>query len=1195
MISRPSSPRLCSACRSDLLALFENGLSATCRPVPRFAALSRYNASRNLSSASTAREKGGRSAETLRQLSYKLRRAQQLGSWVDRRSARYQHTSAESNDAGVSHAARVADTAYREAAFRGWPADELDPLEQDLRLNIYKNLVEVFRENELGISDETSAGVKKGIDGIIDDYVKDIAGRRSDIQPETFDTFWGQLRAWVPRIVEQEASVQSAEPEVEEELAQEKNEQHSESVKEDEVSSQTFVEDSQPYIPMFFRQDGGNLSNAPYTRRVDDPDKIMQELRSKSTSVDEIARLAREAFGESLPENMLNEEELNVYVRMYGEPAPMLDEEEVTYEEEAEADKEESTKNVLYSEDGQELDYEMPEKDAPGASDLNAADAQSQTIDEAFLRNQSEVARLVDGEIVDEDDAYDEVEDAEDVPESRERYHPLTREGKFETYPRAVILPEDEFVMPVRKILREFSNKHVKDMSERKFGGPGLPDSPLTPQSGIGKQQKPVQIDPSQHNIGEMEANAYMAVVMPPTYASLMSVLVETRKRLGSQWIHKLFAKEADGGHRILDAGSAGAGIIAWREVLRAEWERMHDSDTNPPPAPQGDATVLTGSKALEKRSARLLDNTTFIPRLPDPDINYAKPEDAALAQSRKKFDVILAPHTLWHLNEEYLRRQVIQSLWSLLNEGGVLILLEKGVPRGFEVLAGARRQLLARMIPSQSDSDGGDGSVFATELNSPDEGPFTKKGKGTIVAPCPNHAPCPMYPIPGVARARKDFCYFQQRYTRPDYLQRILGARERNYDDAEFSYVSVLKGYDLRETGDQEAYYSTASNGTIPSIGFGEGATATEDAFEGQAIDTYPRADLSSQSTEFTPTFTSRFPRAVFPAIKRKGHVSIDLCTPSGTIERWTIPKSYSTTAYRDARKARWGDLWAFGAKTRQSRNLRLGGTGSKELRKMENRNPKVRTQRQAQGLMGKAKEQKREEAMEKMEEADEFKAHENEMEEMLNDRDDRTGAGAGRDDLTSRLEKVGARLQARAAAREATISTSATATPFQPRATTADPTRVATASQFFESMSTTPNRPPPTTPRQPQPQSQSQSSPRPPRSTAASPSPSRSRPNNLSRSADDTTTTTFADHLPPPKKNRAERSPDSDSSSPFIRGLAEEALQDEKFRLEGLRIERRSLRARGRAEAKFKAAGGAAVWGKGQRGGAWDCGWGV
>ncbi|KAI8319747.1 Rsm22-domain-containing protein [Martensiomyces pterosporus] len=52
-------------------------------------------------------------------------------------------------------------------------------------------------------------------------------------------------------------------------------------------------------------------------------------------------------------------------------------------------------------------------------------------------------------------------------------------------------------------------------------------------------------------------------------------------------------------------------------------------------------------------------------------------------------------------------------------------------------------------------------------------------------------------------------------------------------------------------------------------------------------------------------------WPRVVLPPLKRKGHVVVDVCTSKGKIERWTFTKSHDKQAYRDSRKANWGDLF--------------------------------------------------------------------------------------------------------------------------------------------------------------------------------------------------------------------------------------------------------------------------------------------
>lgn len=53
-------------------------------------------------------------------------------------------------------------------------------------------------------------------------------------------------------------------------------------------------------------------------------------------------------------------------------------------------------------------------------------------------------------------------------------------------------------------------------------------------------------------------------------------------------------------------------------------------------------------------------------------------------------------------------------------------------------------------------------------------------------------------------------------------------------------------------------------------------------------------------------------WPRLTAPPIKNKGHVILDYCSPSGYLERTTVSKrKYEKPVWRDARKARWGDLW--------------------------------------------------------------------------------------------------------------------------------------------------------------------------------------------------------------------------------------------------------------------------------------------
>ena len=671
-------------------------------------------------------------------------------------------------------------------------------------------------------------------------------------------------------------------------------------------------------------------------RALEDLDSVAF-LRGNNADLATIVRSARQLHGDFLPSGVLNDEEFKMYRRLYDDPigkgAEDLEEEDgVIYEDES---------SELVDVDGEPVKYSTEPKGNLFAQDKVADDGKSKAppvpkgialatessrsdISSTSIDRAQDVAQLLGGELYDAEDIADEDESLTSVPRS----HHLTRAGRFATFPRTLQLPQETFTDPILKLLAGHSNKQLKEVCERTFGGPGLPDSALTPRVGRTKPQKSIPIQSSDHSMGEMEANAFLSAVMPSTYAAVTSILVETRKRLGSPWLNRLFAQK--GGPRILDAGSGGAGVLAFREVLKAQWSVLHSVDKDPPPAPLGKAMVLTGSDTLRHRAAALLENTTFLPRLPDyvHVRNMATLEDERDAPERKKFDIIIATHTLWPIREDYLRKQHVQNLWSLLSDdGGVLILVEKGVPRGFEAVAGARQNLLDRHIASLND-DLTQETLEAPELLAP-------KQKAMILAPCPNHEPCPMYRISGVSRSRKDFCSFQQRYVRPPFLQRLLGAKDRNHDDVDFSYISVIKGEDLRPQ---------LRSGT-PA--YAEGEPAEKAAFKG-----YEEVDIAEDQpgrVDHTRTddplafLAGRLPRMVFPPLKRKGHVTLDLCTPSGKIERWTVPRSFSRQAYHDARKSEWGDLWALGAKTRVMRTLKLGGKDSKEDKKARNRNSKM------------------------------------------------------------------------------------------------------------------------------------------------------------------------------------------------------------------------------------------------------------
>ena len=665
------------------------------------------------------------------------------------------------------------------------------------------------------------------------------------------------------------------------------------------------------------------------------------ELPRTVKQMEAIVRQARQTFGETLPQDFLLPEEYAMYERLYGPPSATTLPEDVELLQGANEEDSDLPEDVLMRENAngelEQVVYDTVDVDNAEYLD-EAAEARIQTQEDfrmrmAVLRDIAaaksadlvqEAAALTeeepDGEEEQEEggileDQHHEEEDAQvyddegDVHRTGDsvRTHPLTAAGRFGTWPSTIQISKETVIDPITGLLSDASNKHLKEVALKTFGGPGLPTSTATIKRPNVKQQ-PIALEAKQAFMGDMECNAYMAAVMPGAYATVMSTLVEIRKRLGSGWLRGLLQKE--GGPRVLDAGAGGAGVLAWREILRAEWELMHPEGVPYDKAvPYGKSTVVTGSATLRHRVSNLLDNTTFIPRLPDYDPSKDHPSlEPTNPQPRKQYDLILAPHTLWTLKEDYMRKGQVQNFWSLLDpRGGVLILAEKGVPRGFELIGGARETLLKHHVASPG-AEHVEHSIEDASANR-----FGSKEKGMIIAPCTNHGKCPMYITAGTTQGRKDFCHFSQRYLRPHYLQRILDGKDRNSEDILFSYVALQRGIDQREK------HSIV-----------QGQPATDAAFEG-----YEEEDTQLQSPErpaldaesdFSHVSTLSLPRAILPPIKRRGHVVLDLCTPAGKIERWTVPRSFSKQAYRDARKSKWGDLWALGAKTRVQRNIRVG-----------------------------------------------------------------------------------------------------------------------------------------------------------------------------------------------------------------------------------------------------------------------------
>ncbi|KAJ1336067.1 Mitochondrial small ribosomal subunit Rsm22 [Microdochium nivale] len=687
--------------------------------------------------------------------------------------------------------------------------------------------------------------------------------------------------------------------------------------------------------------------------------------------IETVVRQARQAFGKTLPKGYLSDEEYRLYERLYGPPlrdtlpedvgfhsrdgipaAPEYESEDVIEIEQSEAEQEPddaarqdptSLAQSLPSEAGQQYVNAI----AQNKREYVALMKLQKDFEQHNLENQQALADLEAQQkrslSNEQDDLIEEEEEEEDLDDEQyfdaqgqeaaegrmrgreARLHEYTKLGHWRTSPSTVYLPTADLVIPIQTLLTRTDNTHIKQTAEKAFGGPGLPFSVATPASQRNAPQRAVGLEAGQGRMSEIEADAFLATNYPGMYSTATSILVEIRKRLGPQWLKALKSRNGGDGPRMLDAGAGGAAAAAWQEIMKAEWQLAKDRGEATGQGPKGKKSVVVGSDHLRHRISRFLHDTSFLPRLPDYLHSGSHPDkidDSETPQPRKQFDIIVASHMLLPLKDEWRRKAFIDNLWEMLSpEGGILIILEKGMPRGFEAVADVRARLLNEFI----EAPGSDPQVASPDR--PDA-PLPEREPGSIIAPCTNHKPCPMYLTPGLSPGRKDFCHFSQRFTRPPFLQKVLEAKWRNHEDIDFSFVVVQRGTTSNVANDGSVVPTNPDTAKhVPPTE--SPANITNRAFQGYEHANLPSLNNSNDGVEAAPDARS-LPRQILPPLKRTGHVTLDVCTPAGTIERWTVPKSFSRQAYHDARKTRWGDLWALGAKTRVVRSVRLGKGGT-------------------------------------------------------------------------------------------------------------------------------------------------------------------------------------------------------------------------------------------------------------------------
>ncbi|KAI9615893.1 hypothetical protein H4Q26_011144 [Puccinia striiformis f. sp. tritici PST-130] len=393
---------------------------------------------------------------------------------------------------------------------------------------------------------------------------------------------------------------------------------------------------------------------------------------------------------------------------------------------------------------------------------------------------------------------------------------------------------------------------------------------------------------------------SFAAGAMPSAYGSTLRVLLELKRRLDTDKIRRGLETEWTP-KSLVDYGSGTgsalwAALEVWPSTLKEYtgldksssmiWlnETLLKQRTTPPLIGLSESDLkahfrrITISPTQAERLNNLNKNTTssdWVKAIEKADEKQeAKNLDIELEKEPMKFDytgdsnglLAIMSYTLSDLPNQAARREAIEGIW---NSGAqTIVIVDRGTPAGFEVVADARQQLL--MLGRKEYRRTKYERELSTETDKSDEKDLNELGSW-VLAPCPHDKPCPLH----LSDNPKHFCHFSQRIDRPKFLKDTKHTTKPE-EDAKYSYVIIRRGQrpsppTATTTSDSATHFSSSGEIMLGS----EGEKSTENG--------------GSSSTGAA----LEWPRIILPPHKSKGHVVFDVCAISGEIERFTVPKS--------------------------------------------------------------------------------------------------------------------------------------------------------------------------------------------------------------------------------------------------------------------------------------------------------------
>jgi ribosomal protein RSM22 (predicted rRNA methylase) len=294
-------------------------------------------------------------------------------------------------------------------------------------------------------------------------------------------------------------------------------------------------------------------------------------------------------------------------------------------------------------------------------------------------------------------------------------------------------------------------------------------------------------------------------------------------------------------------------------------------------------------------------------------------------AESRgDRYDLAISSYTMSELASDPARRAATQLLFELLDVGGYLVIIESGNPEGSHTVRTAREFILNSFNHTADEKSNLFNILPAPRgLNKKDLGAFS-------IAPCTHDKPCPL--SEGV------WCSFSQK---------VYSGMIRKASEEKFSYVVIQKRQvnsseipnqstfinskpykaDSKMELDLKSKLGLLDNWTIPSSQISEKSINESDPtplvvlqkfLDSDSENIEPLIDNLLDEVDWEeynpPLIREEWGRVIRSPIKNRGHVSMDLCLPNGSVARSTLSKSnviHVPSLYTAMRKTTWGGLF--------------------------------------------------------------------------------------------------------------------------------------------------------------------------------------------------------------------------------------------------------------------------------------------